>query len=155
MDNELAKAIIALLVTGIAGGIFKIYLDYKSKLMEKVLEKRLSAYMEFVKKTSLLPKYPPREVKWKDIYNLSIEFRNWYFEGHGLVLSSVIRDVYFNLQEYLEAKTINRKESELVLSKDEYEDVRKKCSVLRTLMARDLESRESPIWHHFMKKTQA
>lgn len=36
MDNEIAKAIIALLLTGIVGGTIKVYLDNKARLMEKI-----------------------------------------------------------------------------------------------------------------------
>jgi hypothetical protein len=92
MTANLQEALIALIITGIIGGIIKVYLDYTSTLMEKIWEKRLEAYMEFVKRTALFPKFPQRVVYWNEVYNLSKDFRDWYFAGYGLVLSITVRD---------------------------------------------------------------
>lgn len=154
MDTEIEKALIALVFTGIIGGIMKVYFDYKSKLMENIWEKRLEAYIKFVTITALFPKYPRKEVRWKDVYNLSIDFRDWYFEGNGLVVSTEFRDKYFDLQEYILTITTGKIDSEQKLNDAEYDDLRGRCSKLRSLMAKELESRESPIWHRLSKKTE-
>ncbi len=155
MNAEIGKALIALVITGIIGGIIKVYLDYKSKLMGNIWENRLEAYMKFVRRTALFPKYPRKEVRWKEVFNLSMDFRDWYFEGYGLVLSTKIRDNYFDLQEYILIITKEKIDSEQKLDDKEYDDLRERCSNLRSLMAKELESRESPIWYRFTKEPKA
>ena len=154
MNSEIAKALIALIFTGVIGGILKVYLDYKAKQMELIWDKRLEAYIEFVKKTALFPLYPPREVKYKDVFNLSLEFRDWYFAGNGIVLSKSFRDEYFKLQEYLLTITKNK-----IVSEDnigvEYTVLQKKCSALRTLIVEELDSRENPFSYRFTSKRKA
>ena len=152
MQTKILETLIALVFTGIIGGVIKVYLDYKSKLMENVWEKRLEAYMQFVRRTALLPKYPKKEVSWKEVYKLSTDFRDWYFEGHGLVTSAKFRLAYFSLQKHILNITKGRKDSEEKLGEAEYEELRHRCSKMRKLMADELESRESPIWKHLRKE---
>lgn len=152
MEKEVANALIALVFTGIIGGILKIYFDYKSKLMENVWEKRLEAYINFIKLTALFPLYPRKKVKWKDVYNLSISFRDWYFKGYGIVVSTEFRDKYLNFQKYIRDITEDEIESEENLTDKEYDDLKDRCFKLRSLMAKELESRESPIWYRFTKE---
>lgn len=157
MNAELEKALIALIIGGIIGGMLKLYLDYQAKLLENLWQKRLEAYTKFVKLTALFPKYPYRNpVNWNDVFKLSIAFRDWYFEGNGIVISSDFREMYFALQEYMisvfTAEKVNNKQP---LEDPEYDDFREKCSRLRTLMARELESRERPIWYRFRKQKAA
>lgn len=150
--DTILQAIFALLFTGVIGGGVKLFFDYKSKLMGSIWEHRLTAYIEFVKLTALFPKYPKAKVQWHEVYSLCKAFREWYFKGHGLLLSNDIRDHYFDLQKYLIKNTKDRKNSLEVLSHSEYKAIRKKCSYIRSLMARELQSRESPIWHFFSKR---
>ena len=154
MDSEIGKALIGLVFTGILGGILKVYLDYKSQQMEKIWEKRLEAYTKFVQMTALFPRYPPKEVTWKEVYKLSTDFRNWYFEGNGIFLSSEFRDKYFKLQEQILAITNGKTESEEKLE-SEYDCLRKECSMLRTLITKELDSRENPFWYRFKRNRSA
>ncbi len=39
--NGISKALIVLFIRGIIGGVIKVYLNYKSTLMENIWEKRL------------------------------------------------------------------------------------------------------------------
>ena len=155
MNFEIQKALVGLIFTGVIGAIFKVYFDYKVKLMENIWEKRLDAYMKFVKLTSLFPKYPRQEVNWKQVYHLSENFRDWYFEGHGLLLSTKIRDSYFSLQDNIISITKEKINSVEKISDTEYEHLRKKCSLIRSLMAKELDSRENPFWHYFTKSPTA
>lgn len=156
MDTELQKALVALVFTGIIGGMVKLYLDYRAKLLENIWQKRLEAYTKFVKLTSLFPKYPFRkEVNWQDVLQLTIDFRDWYFEGNGIVISRDFRDVYFDLQKHIVAAlSPERVNHKIRLEDADYDDLRERCSALRTLMARELESRENPIWYRFTKKKE-
>jgi hypothetical protein len=157
MYEEMQKALIALIILGVVGGVVKLYMDYQAKLLENLWQKRLEAYTKFVKLTSLFPQYPfHNQVNWQDVLQLSIGFRDWYFEGNGIVISRYFREMYFDLQKYIVAAvSADRVNNKIRLNDLEYEDLRKRCSKLRTLMAKELDSREHPIWFRFRKQKEA
>ncbi|MBP6237637.1 MAG: hypothetical protein KA536_15915 [Saprospiraceae bacterium] len=154
MSGELEKAIFALIFSGIIGAIFKIYLDYKFQKLGNVLEKRTLAYTEFVKLTGLFSKYPIREVKWKDLYRLCEQFRDWYFEGHGVYISKEVKEKYFKLQELIINKSKDKENSIEEISQTDYDLFQNKCSEIRNQIALEVESRVSPIWSFFSRKSE-
>lgn len=154
MENEITKAIIGLIITVLIGGFVKLYFDYKSAVMENIWEKRLEAYMKFCKATDLFPMYPSRvrEAIWKDVYATTLKFKEWYFEGYGLVLHSALRDEYFSLQRFLNKELKEKENSEEKIGEEKYEEIRRKCSAMRTRMINTLELRIDPIWPSLTKK---
>lgn len=149
MNEDFQKAVIALIISTIIGGVIKLYLDYKTKILEKLWEKRLNGYTEFVKLTSLFPQYPYyKSVTWADVFQLSIDFRDWYFQGYAIVVSGAFREKYFDLQKYISTQvSAERVNNKVKLEMHQIEDFRVRCSQIRTQIARELESRENPIWY--------
>ena len=89
---------------------------------------------------TLLPRKPG--VTYKDLANLSEQFRDWYFREGGLFLSSKARNTYGKLQGCVSNVLRQEKGKEaVVISCDHYVLIRDKCSALRTEMTKDLQSR--------------
>lgn len=81
--EAIEDALVTLVISVVIGGLIKLYLDYKTKLSGALWKKRLDACLVFVKLTTFFPKYPKKEIIWRDVYSLSLNFRDWYFNGAG------------------------------------------------------------------------
>ncbi len=147
MENEIAKSIIGLIITIVVGGLVQLYLNYKTAVIASIWEKRLEGYMKFCKATRYFPLYPSRtsEATWKDVSTTSLLFKQWYFEGYGLLLHQNLRPEYFKLQKFLVNCLQQHVDTEEKMGDEKYEEIRKACSALRTKMINALEIRKSPI----------
>lgn len=103
-------------------------------------------YKAVWKETGLLPKWPEAEgLTYENLWTLSEWLRDWCFNEGGMYLSRTTHnDGFAPLQD---AITDLRKQNLTgEITPEHYNQIRSKCSALRTAMAIDIESRrESPL----------
>jgi hypothetical protein len=112
---------------------------------------RVQFYQELWNETGIVPTYPRADdVTYEDLRKLSERLRSWYYEKGGMFLSREAHNGrYIPLQEALLAtlktqQSLNKPLSEQ-LSDEHYEEIRRKCSRLRTALSDDIQSRRGPI----------
>jgi len=156
---EVAMAILAAVGGGgvvvmlLAGWLGKIWLDrilsaqkFAGEVDLDLRQRRMQVYPELWKATSLLPKWPYDEtVTYEQLRELSNALRRWYYETGGLYLSRTTHEkAYGPLQGAITSAISDGKTGRL--SREDYEAVRRRCSLLRSHLAADIESRrDSPI----------
>lgn len=135
--------LITFLLGGVIGVLFKYWYDYKSMVYKTLWEKRYESYKRMFCLSGILPLYPEKsKVTYEELLKVSESMRDWYFnEGAGLILSNKCRDFYFDLQKKIQGSVKIRKDDLTQLVIDEYEDIQKMFSNLRTEMTNDLMSR--------------
>jgi hypothetical protein len=104
-------------------------------------KRRLDVYPEIWKITEKLPRWPRAEgVSYQDLRELSASLREWYFNKGGMFLS---RDTHHRAYSPLQDAIADlwKQGKTGVLTEDDYEDIRNKCSTLRTFLASDILSR--------------
>jgi hypothetical protein len=107
-------------------------------------ERRKNAYGEIWGKMKLLPKWPRAVgVRYEDLSKLRETFRDWYFDGGGMYLSTHARDAFGQVQDAIE-EVVGEKKSGPI-KPEEYEAVRAKCSAFRTAITDDLLSRRAAL----------
>ncbi len=75
-----------------------LQLEYDKDLRTR----RIESYMDLCKRMIVLAKYPrPESLSYTDLEDLALSFRDWYFNGGGLIASETTRDHYFDLQDGL------------------------------------------------------
>jgi hypothetical protein len=106
-------------------------------------EKRYESYKRMFFLSAILPLYPEKaKVTYDELFKASEDMRDWYFkEGAGLILSNKCRDFYFDLQKKIQTSVTVRKDNLTQSITDEYDDIQKMLSNLRTEMTNDLMSR--------------
>lgn len=138
----------AVIVAGLATWLGKVWADriaqYQTLLQDidiDLRKRRIEVYDALWKATPLLPKWPINpNVTYEDFMKFSKTLRGWYFETGGMYLSnSTHAEAYSPLQEALEQILSSHKSG--AISDKHYEEIRDKCSTLRTALARDIESR--------------
>jgi hypothetical protein len=104
-------------------------------------KRRIDAYAIIWKATDILPAWPKDpNVTYGHLQEFSAELKNWYFKTGGIFLSyNAHHKGYIPLQEALEK--LDAKEKKTSLIDDDYKTIRKKCSMLRTLLTQDIQSR--------------
>lgn len=138
----------AVIVAGLAAWLGKVWADriaQNQKLLVDIdvdLRKlRIPVYQELWSTTSLLPKWPKATgVTYEQLLTFSQTLRKWYFERGGMYFSRSTHDkAYGPLQDTL-ADVLKTNKSGVV-SEEHYESIRVSCSVLRSALANDIESR--------------
>jgi hypothetical protein len=111
-------------------------------------EKRYESYKKMFFLSGILPLYPEKaKVTYDELFKASEDMRDWYFkEGAGLILSNKCRDFYFDLQKRIQTSVTVRKDNLMQSITDEYDDIQKMLSNLRTEMTNDLMSRSRLQW---------
>lgn len=127
-------------VVSYLGALLKNFMDIRAKVDESLRESRIPVYKELWIKTSLLPKRPRSEkVTYEVLAQFSVDLTDWYFNRGGIFMSKRAFAAYGILQD-----TIHRvlpKGGEGRVSDLHYDEVRDKCSKLRTELTNDLLSR--------------
>jgi len=135
------------ITAGVVGGVVSIVvsflasvLAYRNKVDEGLRDKRLALYKGIWQKTGLLPKWPRHtDLTYAELLEFCQELKKWYFEEGGIFLSRKAREAYGKLPDAIgEALKPN---AHGVLSEADYEQVRSKCSDLRSQLTGDLLSR--------------
>jgi hypothetical protein len=106
---------------------------------------RLKVYPELWQSMAFLPKWPRDDsVSYEQLLEFSKTLRQWYFYTGGMFLSrSSQRDGYAPLQDTIAA--ILQAKPSGPLSVVHYDEVRERCSRLRTLLTADIESRREAV----------
>ncbi len=140
------------LATGIAGtylgAILKFRNDLKAKYDDDLRKMRICAYRKLWELTEPFAIYsPPGLLTYDELKEMSSKKREWYFRTGGWLLSSNCRDSYFSFQkkikEVLEIATQNHKDSNR-LDDTVLDDLKPKCSELRTSICKDIGMRAKP-----------
>ena len=138
----------AVIVAGLAAWLGKVWADriaQTQKLMQDIdidlRTKRIGVYEELWKSTAILPKWPKAtDVTYEQLLLFSESLRTWYFQKGGMYLSlSTHKNAYSPLQDALADVLRTRKSGPV--SDEDYEQIRRCCSILRTALAGDIESR--------------
>ena len=111
-------------------------------------EKRKNAYLVIWGKMRLLPKWPRASgITYDDLRKLSEEFREWYFDGGGMYLSTGAMDAYKAVQDTIAGVVGGNKRGPIKPEEYDavYDAVRDKCSAFRTALTNDLLSRRSAL----------
>lgn len=116
----------------------------RTKIDESLREQRLSVYQDLWGKTKLLPKWPKAsDVTYGKLNGLSEELRDWYFGKGGIYLTKESRDAYGEVQKNLcEIVNAHPNEADTNISDSEYDKIVESCSLLRTKLTDDLQSRK-------------
>jgi hypothetical protein len=106
--------------------------------------RRIAMYEELWRCTGLIPLWPRNPaLRCEDIATLSTTLKEWYFGKGGMYLSGTARKSYGDVQETIH--NVLAKSPTGAVSGDDYEEIRKRCSTLRTELTEDLLSRrEAP-----------
>ncbi len=139
METAAISAIIGAIVSYV-GAVLQNMLAVRTKVDEALLKTREDLYKPVWDRMRLLPKWPRRnKVTYEQLTAFSESLRDWYFDGGGMYLSGGAQKKYANLQDTI-AAVLRRQMSGDVSDKD-YDDIRDRCSALRTEMTKDLLSR--------------
>lgn len=139
--DQITPALIGAL-TGVIAAYATSYLKFRQEISSGTLERRFEAYLKIWKQTGLLPEWPrSEEVTYQDLKQLSEGFRDWYFEGGGMLLSHNSRKKYGDLQKIATKAYQNAENEKDHLRDADYEQVRASCSTLRSALTEDLLSR--------------
>ena len=143
-----------LILAGLANWLGKVWADriaHSTKLLGEIdldlRTRRIAAYTELWKATSVLPKWPrAKGVTYENLYDLSAYLRTWYFETGGMYLSRTThRSAYSPLQDAI--ADLHKDGRTGILLDSDYDAIRERCSTLRSSLANDVESRrEGPAW---------
>jgi len=141
------------IIAGLSAWLGKVWADRIAQVQKLTWEidldlrkRRIEVYGELWEATAVLPKWPKAQgVKYEDLLTLSRTLKNWYFHRGGMYLSRATHsDAYSPLQDTL--ASVLETNPTGPISDAHYEQVRKKCSALRTALANDMQSRRgSPI----------
>lgn len=118
--------------------------NFRARIDENLREKRIETYKILWKKTSLLPKYPrASDVTYGKLNGLSEGLRDWYFDDGGIYLTKESREAYGEVQKNLcEIVNAHPNEADRNIADSEYDDIVESCSLLRTKLTDDLQSRK-------------
>jgi len=137
-----------LIVAALAAWLGKVWADRISHITKlrgeidiDLRKRRIDAYVPLWRLTSLLPKRPRAAgVTYEDLYQLSLDIRSWYYEVGGIFLSrSAHHDAYSPLQDAIAALHDAGKKGPI--SESDYDAIRERCSILRSCISSDVESR--------------
>ena len=136
--EDLVKVIVILIIGGVLGGFIATYIDFRKQIFSEIWQKRFDHDKKLWAISGHLPKWPKdTSVTYKKLYNISVGLKNWYFnDGGGILLSTKSRELYGELQKILTLKL--NKESNDVISVEDYNVVMHAFSTLRTQMIKDL-----------------
>jgi hypothetical protein len=124
---------------------YKKMLELKSEIDLDLRNRREKPYRELWNKTRLLPKWPRSDdVTYEKLDSFRKELRDWYFDGGGIYLSSDSMDAYKHLQDTIsDVLKVEESRTTQTIRPKEYDDIRERCSELRSQMTNDLVSRRA------------
>jgi hypothetical protein len=152
-------SLIGVLVTAVVAYVAgrRNYLkENRQALTFKLWERRTDHYQVLMKYMGDLPLYPSKqaETTWKELMDISENFRNWYFEDGGLYMTEASRRIYIDFQNEVNEKCPETnsdnfyellKDFEFTNQKKEVQNgylfFQSKLSGLRTQLTKDLFSR--------------
>jgi hypothetical protein len=149
---ELEQLLIPI-IAAIAGAISsyvvavgKTRMDLASQYDINLQNKRFEAYSELWKLMELLAKWSPPKatLSYKDLKEISCNFRHWYFSKGGLYISEPSMLDYGRFQDEIIKLTRDKDENE-ILPDPERESIRKLSSELRHALTVDIASRRKPM----------
>lgn len=150
-------ALVGVLTSAILGYYFgqqKMIAEHKKELTAEVWKKRCEYYIQLTDKMRKVPKWPSEQgkIKYIDLFDMSTDFKNWYFDGGGLFLTEQTRDVYRSVQRFVSDTLLDKhfeksypKMNEIV-SPEDYVKMYAHLSRLRTSLTTDLLSREQDVF---------
>jgi hypothetical protein len=152
--TQLFAALIGLLV-GAAAAWIKAILAIREKVNEELRTRRLAAYPIVWRETAALSNWPPAALTRKDLLELNLSLRVWYFTKGGLYLSENSRTRYGELKELICARLDywdDGDDEATTLAETKYLDLAKTCSAFRTSLTEDLETRrQRSLWWAFKR----
>jgi len=143
---------IAAIGTGLVAWLGKVWSDRITAAQKQLADvdvdlrqHRLKVYPELWQLTAVLPKWPrDPSVTYECARKISEDLRSWYFERGGMFLSRTTHTKgYGPLQDKL--KDVLGAGKTGPLSDSDYDSVQERCSILRTCLAGDIESRREGI----------
>ncbi len=169
--NELLVMAVSVIVSGLvayAVAQAQTRREASSQLDSELREARLNAYPWLWKMTELLPLWPPDEVRYEQLVDLSYRMRNWYFNQGGIYLSRPAQFAYLRAQQaigaalvgqkiwgsetlngktvgvYRDPATVPQATLKAVISVQDYQAIRQGLSDLRYHLTQDLLGRRAP-----------
>ncbi len=137
-----------LIAAGLAAWLGKVWADRISQSTRLFAEididlrkRRIEAYLPLWRLTSLLSRWPRSDgLTYEDLYQLSRDIRAWYYEVGGIFLSrSTHLEAYGPLQDEIARLYVAGLKG--LLSDSDYDKVRERCSLLRSGLVDDVQSR--------------
>ncbi len=172
--NELLLTVVSALV-GALSGLAAASLRGRSDIDAGLRARREAEYGGLLSLMAVVPAWPPQEgLTYRGLAALERELRAWYFGGGGLIMSRETRDAFSALQRGIEVRRLAAGERLLdarladhrldgaaltpldparmphvrgdpARASDDYDDVQRLCSTVRTRMTEDLLSRTRPL----------
>ena len=145
--GELRTIIVSALIGAVVsfvGTLLTYFLGTRTRRDENLRQKRAEAYKDLWMLTGLLPLCPRSlDVTYKNLLDLSQDFKNWYFTQGGLYLSEESRSAYGDLQSEVTRVVGDRTNSQLtnLISDEEYDIIQATANALRKQLTTDLLSR--------------
>jgi hypothetical protein len=140
--ESLLTVVVSSLVGGLVayvGAVVKNTLDMRAKVDESLRDKRVAVYQKLWQTTEILPKWPRRtDVTYEGLTQFSQGLRDWYFREGGMYLSRQARKAYGELQDTIVELGTSKTGP---ITDPVYDEVRDKCSQLRTELTDDILSR--------------
>ena len=143
--SELTTIIVSSLVGGgvaFVGAVVREVFGARRKLDQALRDERIRLYQLLWQTTGTLPLWPRAPISYGDLGLMSRELRDWYFDEGGIYLSQQSRARYGELQERVSSVLATQRARPAdPVDADDYEDVRSRCSALRSSLTKDLSSR--------------
>jgi len=119
--------------------------DYRFDSFAELNKIRWEAYRELWSISKLIPRWPRKEkVTLAELESTSVQLRDWYYDGGGILLTERAKSKYLKIQAEL-TKSIKDGEAKgsVEIDFDTYDYLHKVFSELRTELTIDLMSRET------------
>ncbi len=125
----------------------KIKRELESEYDSDLRKRRMESYKKIWELFVVLPQYGTEEkdATYADVWQLSVNLKEWYFKEGGIFLSEDCRKAFGELQEFLGAKVAGQYGSTQKVGLVQYEEIRKKCSAFRTQLLKDIGTRSAPL----------
>jgi hypothetical protein len=150
MSQELVAALIGLLV-GAAGAWVRAVLAIREKVNEELRGRRIDAYPAVYRLTAALSLWPPARMSYEELFQLTLELRQWYFTTGGLYLSARSRERYGEMKQlicaYLDELAEEEERSAHDVPLGVYDDLTITTRAFRNSLTEDLETRrQRSLW---------
>jgi hypothetical protein len=131
-------------VIGAVGAFLGAALTSRAKIDEGLRDSRLRVYPKLWEHTATASQWPRNSLNVAQLSEFHKALRHWYYTSGGLFLSERSRRLYGDLQELNEWMLKDREhQGATPITEDEYDELRKVCSALRTAMTIDLQTRKT------------
>jgi hypothetical protein len=141
-DNPAVTAAIGI-AAGAATAYIQSALAARAKTGEELRDRREEVYPSVWLLTSAVSSYPPAEIRWRDLVELHLALRAWYYETGGLYMSESTRHRFGDAQEVIGAYLHGHEAlgPDARIDDADYEAVAATCSAFRTALTEDLATR--------------